>query len=238
MGFGFGGVGFLKAGHLTVYTEKDGVPGGSVNQLLLDRDGTLWIATNSGLARLRGGHCESVAGDVIDRVRSLALDKTGALWVQTVDRVFVRAAGQRGFRETGGLAAAETFRGVSSRLGVAPDGSVWAAFPNTMLIFAGLQARSTTVTRLKGGYAPLMFDRDGNLWARKEGALYRWENSRLISERAATLADIEKRSEPRGFRSDSDETYITSLFEDREANVWVGTHTGVDRYSRSTVRPI
>ena len=238
IGFGFGGVGFLKAGHLTVYTEKDGVPGGSVTQLLLDRDGTLWIATNSGLARLRGGQCERVAGDLIDRVRSLALDKTGALWVQTVDRVFVRAAGQRGFRETGGLAAAENIRGVNSRLAVAPDGSVWAAFPNTMLIFAGLQAQSTAVTRLKGGYSPLMFDRDGNLWARKEGALYRWENSRLISERAATLADIEKRSEPQRFGSDYDETFITSLFEDREGNVWVGRGPGVDRYSRSTVRPI
>jgi signal transduction histidine kinase/ligand-binding sensor domain-containing protein len=238
IGFTLGGVGFLKAGHLTVYTEKDGLPSGTVSELLRDRDGTLWIATNSGLARLRGGHCERVASDLIDRVRSLALDKTGALWVQTFDRVLVRREGQSEFHEMGRLTVTENIRGLDSELAVAPDGSVWAAFPDTLLIFSGSQAQSTALTRLKGGHSPLMFDRDGNLWAREALTLSRWENSRLISERSATLADIEKQSEPRESRSDHGFNRPTALFEDREGNVWVGTLTGVERYSLSTVRPI
>ena len=241
IGFGLGGVGFLKAGHLTVYTEKDGLPGGSVNRLLLDHDGTLWIATNGGLARLRGGHGERVASDLIDRVRSLALDKTGALWVQTVDHVFVLTAGHSTFHEMGRLAVADNKTArlrIQESLAVAPDGSVWAAFPDTMLIFAGSQAQSAAVTRLKGSYWPLMFDRNGNLWATKDRGLYRWQNARLISERSATLAEIGKPSEPQGAPSGLNDTFVNAFFEDREGNVWVGRRTGVDRYSRSTVRPI
>jgi len=241
IGFGLGGVGFLKAGHLTVYTEKDGLPGGSVNRLLLDHDGTLWIATNGGLARLRGGHGERVASDLIDRVRSLALDKTGALWVQTVDHVFVLTAGHSTFHEMGRLAVADNKTArlrIQESLAVAPDGSVWAAFPDTMLIFAGSQAQSAAVTRLKGSYWPLMFDRNGNLWATKDRGLYRWQNARLISERSATLAEIGKPSEPQGAPSGLNDTFVNAFFEDREGNVWVGRGAGVDRYSRSTVRPI
>jgi ligand-binding sensor domain-containing protein/signal transduction histidine kinase len=49
-----------------------------------DRDGNLWVGTNSGLARLEGGHFRTLTeGPVQDGVRSLFEDRDGDLWVGT-----------------------------------------------------------------------------------------------------------------------------------------------------------
>jgi signal transduction histidine kinase/ligand-binding sensor domain-containing protein len=49
-----------------------------------DRDGNLWVATNSGLARLEGDHFHTLTeGPVQDGVRSIFEDRDGNLWVGT-----------------------------------------------------------------------------------------------------------------------------------------------------------
>lgn len=51
-GFRFGGAGFLEDGKMTVYTEDDGLPGGTVKEFAQGPDGTVWALASGGLARL------------------------------------------------------------------------------------------------------------------------------------------------------------------------------------------
>jgi signal transduction histidine kinase len=56
LGFREGGVAYLKDGQVRAfYAETDGLGGGIVGGLQLDRDGTLWAATQGGLSRVKNG---------------------------------------------------------------------------------------------------------------------------------------------------------------------------------------
>jgi signal transduction histidine kinase/ligand-binding sensor domain-containing protein len=66
------------------YTERDGLPDDFVRALCEDRDGNLWAATNSGIARLEGSAFSAPGGTGArdrDLVRSLFEDREGDLWI-------------------------------------------------------------------------------------------------------------------------------------------------------------
>jgi signal transduction histidine kinase/streptogramin lyase len=74
------------AGKIRKYTERDGLPNGSVPALWQDRDGNIWVGTNAGLARLEGGRLVTSSGEggfPREMVRCLFEDREGDLWVGT-----------------------------------------------------------------------------------------------------------------------------------------------------------
>jgi signal transduction histidine kinase/streptogramin lyase len=77
-----GSLGILQRspqGKIRKFDRRDGLPDPFVRTLSLDRDGTLWAGTNSGLARLRADRFMSEGpGDLI---RCLLEDREGDLWV-------------------------------------------------------------------------------------------------------------------------------------------------------------
>ncbi len=77
-----------RAGRLTSYTVKDGLPSDNVTVLLEDQHSNLWVGTRNGIARLEGEHFTSYTTDdglVGNRIRSLYEDSDGALWIGTFD---------------------------------------------------------------------------------------------------------------------------------------------------------
>jgi hypothetical protein len=50
-----------RTGRHTLFTEKDGLPDDTVHSVYEDAQGTLWIATTSGLCRFREGRFVSFA---------------------------------------------------------------------------------------------------------------------------------------------------------------------------------
>ena len=85
LGFWDGGVVHFKDGRLRArYGVADGLGAGRVNSCALDRDGTLWAATESGLSRLRGGHVSTLSGQnglPCDAVRWVIEDDAGSFWL-------------------------------------------------------------------------------------------------------------------------------------------------------------
>ncbi len=87
IGFFLGGVAYLKDGRIQAsYARREGLAEGRVSDLLQDQDGTLWIATEGGLSRLRDGRVTTLTtknGLPCDAVHWLREDNAHAFWFYT-----------------------------------------------------------------------------------------------------------------------------------------------------------
>lgn len=87
IGFFLGGIGYLKDGRIQAsYAAPEGLAEGRVSDFLQDQDGTLWIATEGGLSRLRGGRITTLTsknGLRCDAVHWLKEDYAHAFWLYT-----------------------------------------------------------------------------------------------------------------------------------------------------------
>ncbi len=87
LGFFLGGVAYLKDNNIqALYTAEDGLAEGRVSDLLQDQDGTLWIATEGGLSRLRRGSITTLTsknGLPCDAVHWLREDNAHTFWLYT-----------------------------------------------------------------------------------------------------------------------------------------------------------
>jgi signal transduction histidine kinase len=87
LGFRNGGVTYFKDGQtLKSYTIADGLGGDRVNGLQLDRDGTLWAATQGGLSRIKNGQVATLTsknGLPCDTVHWAMEDDDHSFWLYT-----------------------------------------------------------------------------------------------------------------------------------------------------------
>jgi signal transduction histidine kinase/ligand-binding sensor domain-containing protein len=87
IGFFRGGLLYFKDGRiLKSYTSANGLGEGRVNSLRIEDDGTLWIATEGGLTRLRGGRLATLTtrdGLPCNRVHWSIEDDLHAVWLYT-----------------------------------------------------------------------------------------------------------------------------------------------------------
>jgi streptogramin lyase len=104
VGFSSGAISILRNGNATNYTVRDGVPHGGILGLAQDRKGTIWAATDSGLARLEGNRWKEVGKDWNFPGKSAIaafLDGQGKLWVSTEDTLVFLPPGASRFQPTG-----------------------------------------------------------------------------------------------------------------------------------------
>jgi signal transduction histidine kinase/ligand-binding sensor domain-containing protein len=87
LGFFQGGVAYFKDGQIRAsYAADDGLGQGAVNDLRLDRGGTLWAATEGGLSRLKSGRIATLTsknGLPCDAVHWSIEDDAGSVWLTT-----------------------------------------------------------------------------------------------------------------------------------------------------------
>ena len=87
LGFFLGGIAYYSEGQIRAsYTTADGLTGGHVNDFRLDPDGTLWIAAETGLSRLKNGRfatLTSSSGLPCDGVHWVMEDDARSFWLYT-----------------------------------------------------------------------------------------------------------------------------------------------------------
>ena len=222
----YAGLATWSGGRLTRYSELDGL---LVTSLLEDREGTVWVGlldgsfgTHAGrLCAMRNGSTQCYGGDGAfgSFVWGLYEDSSGILWAGAESGLWRWKPGPPSRYATPGMqihALSKTYDGrvliAMQRAGLKQvvGGKVETypirdpAHPNRLL-------KDRDVNSNK-----LLWDRDGGLWVgtRDRGLIHVHEGR----------TDVFAKSD--GLSGDT----ISSLFEDREGDVWVATTGGLDRF--------
>jgi len=214
-----GGLANWKNGRLTEYPALSGQ---RVVALLEDQEGTVWagtIGSHTGrLCAIRGAiaTCYGDDGSLGDWVISLYEDKGGRLWVGTTSGVWRWKPGPpvRYLREP--ITAPHVFAEAESG-----DGVTLAAGK-----LCQISGEHVTDYPLPGVSSPmsssrLLRDRKGALWIGTQGHGI----VHVFRDKVSLFTHSD------GLSGDT----VSTLFEDREGNIWVATTDGIDRFRESPV---
>jgi len=257
------GLARFDGNRFTAYTPTNspGLPGAFINALMTDVEGDLWVGTYKGLARWRSGQFTEIApehgldADVAPNISALVQTPQGEvlatagqavwavagerltlhseltrparallaegieLWIGSVGGVYLR----QGQDEPQWMPFPRDARSAATRARTRARGSLWAGTSEGLLVLRQgrwqryLEAPELAHTPIEA----MRVDRDGNHWI-------------------AELAHL-TRVHPDGSRvrvvEDGSGVSIRALFEDREANLWLGSlWSGVTRLRNGWTR--
>jgi ligand-binding sensor domain-containing protein len=215
------GLARLRGGEQRVFTTQDGLLANDVNALFEDQEGNLWVGTNGGgLHRFREKRLRTYTvreGLPGNDVVCLLEDRRGRVWIGSYGQgVCVWEGGQ--FRRLPGLPAAPD---AVIALAEGRDGQLWLGVAGGRLIsWQDGSATEEDLTAYEG--ARVVFeDRDGALWL------------------GSKLRGVERRYGGKTIRYSRQEglshDYVTSIAQDKEGAIWVGTRQGLNRISAGRV---
>jgi PAS domain S-box-containing protein len=234
IGYSSGGISLLRNGNATNYTAHEGVPNGVVWRFAKDREGTIWAATSSGLARLQSGGWKEVGEEWSfpgKSASSVFLDGQGTLWVATEDTLFFLPPGARRFQPTGIRA------GPVMQIAQTASGKLWMAETTRSVRPIPLfdKGQPPDETEVKVGSQAFLFDGDGALWITSLGdGLRRSAAPDLLRGQIKEFsAEVESFTAKNGLSDDN----VSSILQDREGNIWVGTNNGLDRFRKTNLVP-
>ena len=219
----------------------DGKIGGAGSAFFRDQQGTWWKGGDRGLRRRTLGTTTSVDyrkadGLAHDSVRAIAPDNKGALWVGTDD-------GLSRFEEEGlqVLATKDGLpRNTVTRVGVAPDGSVWFTCPQSGVradFLCRYDGKSVTRYGREHGLGTTMIgalhvDADGTVWVGAGGNNGRgsWYNLPLTGvwrSEGSRFVPVE----------DLGDLRTGAIFRSTDGRLWVGSNDHAKRHDgRSSER--
>ncbi|SFS00414.1 Histidine kinase-, DNA gyrase B-, and HSP90-like ATPase [Dyella sp. OK004] len=241
IGFFYGGASVLKAGHVTHYTDRNGLPAGMVIAFAEAGDGSLWAASRGGLARFDGRHWQTIGSEwnyPAKRADWVMTDRDGTLWVTTGDQLLFLRKGSRRFENTGERVNQDAI------LTQAPDGTLWLsdglhgtrALPGLSAAHPSADPKQAPAETSFVQSKRLLFDRDGHLWGTDaaRGGVYRVSSpSRRADGRSLQPADIDGVfNRGNGLPSD----VAVPLLEGREGNLWAGTNLGLSSFHLNKVQ--
>jgi signal transduction histidine kinase/ligand-binding sensor domain-containing protein len=238
IGFQAGGANLMKDGQITGYGESDGLPKGQVYGFTRDSEGAVWVAADGGLARLEGSRWRHIGQDWGYRGKSASAvftDRAGTLWVASEDTIVFLPPGRRSFEDTG-----EHLDGsVVYNIAEGPDGRLWLAADKLGVKTIAVQGHGGPQWGPSYDGYGVFFDRAGSLWIpglRRSGAFDGLMYHLRFPERLEAKADLDL---DRGVETFGKDDGLTGrgrrMLEDREGNIWVGTHNGLDRFRPTNV---
>ena len=228
VGSAVAGISRLHNGINRNYSTADGFTDRAVLSIAQGRDGAIWAATQGGLVRFDGARWRTFGpesgfeGSPI----SLYADRHGTLWAATADAIFYLPQGAATFQRAGFQAA------WAMHMLESPNGTMWVA--ETTRYVRPMPPSPGPEIML--GSQRILFDRDGSLWITTLGdGLRRVEHpDRRTHEKFGKSSDqLESFTTKEGLSTD----YATSIYQDREGNIWVGTSGGLDRFTKGAVVP-
>src|SRR5262245_15531103 len=214
---GGGGVVRIHQGKVFRHAKSDGAPAGA-DAMIQDRQGTIWVATRSGVFRFANGKWTlmgTAQGYNGAEAFSLYEDRAGRLWVGTASGVYRR----------NGEMLELVDASVTNVQSLTEDatGAVWVTDSSDIVRKVSTHAapQHEREIRLPAGAWRLLRDSRNQIWIAAFGGGLLRVRSPLDSSPLVERFEYEHRlaGSPR------------SLFEDREGNIWVGMRGGLIRLS-------
>jgi signal transduction histidine kinase/ligand-binding sensor domain-containing protein len=212
-------------GRTEVVEDKEGK--GKVANFVFDKDGVGWYAEIDRVLRLDGLKLERVPSswglpkDLDIGNNAPVIDREGTLWFGSESGLFRLRRGQRKF---------DLFESIKqcAETAVAPDGTLWCSSADGLLVVT-IEKDQPTVQRTltTTPYGTMLFDSRGGFWIQSLQGIEHAEDWRAVLGPGgipALQADV--MTPKTGLSSDS----VWLMREDAEANVWVGTGAGIDRF--------
>ena len=235
IGFQLIGASFLKDGHITNYTQQEGL-NSTVSSFATNRDGAVWAATYNGLVRLENSQWQKIGQEwnyPENTAKSLLLDRDGNLWAATGKSVVYLPPDTKQFQPTGVQV------GWVAQMTQARDGKIWLAEASSNGAIYSLTRQNNEFAvnqEIRGESAGLIFDLEDSLWIANLGEGIRRLSWRERLDKKSTewsVKNAENFTQKDGLTAD----YVVPALEDREGNIWFGTSGGLDRFRRSPLVP-
>lgn len=208
------------------WTLAEGLPQSSVNDVVQDRRGYLWIATHGGLARFDGVRFAVYTrsehpGLPSDRLTALALDADGTLWIgsERSGLARLRDGVVEAFTPPDGLPI-----GAVTRLHVGPGGDLWIGSEDGLVRHgpAGWHRFGTADGLPHRRVESIAETPEGDVWVGTLGGLARLQGDRL---EPALEAEIGGRT-------------VFDLHRDRSGAIWIAAGTHLLRWRDGAVEEI
>jgi ligand-binding sensor domain-containing protein/signal transduction histidine kinase len=209
-----GGLIRFKDGRLAAIPSGSGLAGRLIESLLTDRDGRLWVGTDSGLNCLRRkslfalGQSEGLG---FGAAQGLAEVTPGVVWVGKPNDGLYRWDGKSFSRlSAAGLSPHDS---QITALLVTPDGFCWLATTNRLLLYKDPIAAADEVKAIK--LAPtniisLAENREGALWAgTRDGKIWQLRENKWLAQTNFSQTNA-----------------VTAMVTDADGSMWIGTAGG------------
>ncbi|OFA02051.1 sensor histidine kinase [Duganella sp. HH101] len=225
VGYRVGGVSVFRKDGARTYAEQDGLhPVGSLH-IEVAPDGAVWVAMRDGVAVLpRGGsrfqYLGPEAGLPALGVFQILFARDGTTWIGTNTGAFFRKPGETRFTQAWPHVALVW-------LCEAPDGTIWGNdFKNGYYRVRSTQPSvGESLKPELEGYG-MHFDRQGTMWMMHTDGL-----ERRVAAAGSSLPE-QRLSKENGISG----PILSTRFQDREGNLWIGTAGGIDRLRPNRLR--
>jgi signal transduction histidine kinase len=224
----------LFAGKVQRLPVTDPLATASVLALMEDREGNLWVGTETGgLHILRDQRFRTIGvreGLSSDATTTVVEDNAGTLWVGTSGgglNVLRRNEAGPG----AGLGAVRTYsvrNGLTSdvilSLAAAPNGDLWVGTPDGLNRIRGSSVASfTSADGLPDDFIrSLLADADGSIWIGTRRGLTHWSGGTVGTR---SVAHMETYTQASGLGSD----LVGAMARDSNGDLWVATLAGLSR---------
>ncbi|NYE59209.1 signal transduction histidine kinase/ligand-binding sensor domain-containing protein [Duganella sp. 1224] len=207
----------------------------SPNSMDRDSAGAIWSVGPGGVERYRDGRWHNLlSGDNWQTEESsLLIDQYDRVWASDGTSVYL-------FDHAAGRFQQLSPPGLTGSLTQSPDGQLWmmnatGARPLPMPPTGNPRPRRADFNQM-GSRREGVFDRDGNLWAMQcPVGICRVPRTAIRTGQPVVLARDARERLDQDWQMTS--LAVTAMLEDREGNVWVATHAGIERFRMNKLSP-